>query len=211
MKLIYLFDPLCGWCYASSPAAQVLANSPNVELDIYATGLFADSGRKMDAAFAEHAWRNDQRIAELTGQPFNEAYRRQILLGNGEFNSRALSELCVAAKARGNAAMMSLFAAMQKARYVEGLDTSKRSVLQDILQNLSEAELVEKLGSGELKAETDRWIAEGQAIAHHFQSNGVPSLFAETAKGWVNVPSQLLYQQPEKVVENVKTFLERVV
>ena len=33
----------------------------------------------MDAQFAAYAWQNDQRIARLTGQPFSELYRTEVL------------------------------------------------------------------------------------------------------------------------------------
>ena len=33
----------------------------------------------MDAQFAAYAWANDQRIQQLTGQPFTQVYRDRIL------------------------------------------------------------------------------------------------------------------------------------
>ncbi|MFC7551706.1 hypothetical protein ACFQU7_04410 [Pseudoroseomonas wenyumeiae] len=44
----------------------------------------------MTPDFAEYAWKNDQRIAQLTGQVFSEAYREKVL-GNpaGRFDSTA--------------------------------------------------------------------------------------------------------------------------
>ena len=69
----YLFDPLCGWCYGASPVIQQLGQQPNIPLALSATGLFAGGGRTMDAAFADYAWSNDQRIAKPTGQRFVHA------------------------------------------------------------------------------------------------------------------------------------------
>ena len=74
----YLFDPLCGWCYGASAAIGQLSQHPNLRLELAPTGLFAGGGRVMDAAFAAHVWANDQRIAELTGLPFSEAYRHNV-------------------------------------------------------------------------------------------------------------------------------------
>ena len=51
----YLFDPLCGWCYGTSPSIQRLALQANIGLELVPTGLFAGGGRVMDAAFADYA------------------------------------------------------------------------------------------------------------------------------------------------------------
>ena len=61
----YLFDPLCGWCYGASPAVQRLGQQSDIRLELAPTGLFSGGSRRMDAAFAEFAWSNDQRIAKL--------------------------------------------------------------------------------------------------------------------------------------------------
>ncbi|QNS16161.1 DsbA family protein [Mannheimia bovis] len=208
MKLIYLFDPLCGWCYASSQAVQNLATT--FEVSVFATGLFADTGRKMTPAFAQHAWANDQRIAQLTGQPFSETYHQQILQGCGEFNSRALSNACFALLAQGSETMLQVFAELQKARYVDGQDTSQTAVVRQLLQNLGQSAVAESFDLAENQAKTTAWIEQGQAISAQFGVQGVPNLFAETEQGWVNVPSQLLYQNAESAVENLKNWLDRL-
>ena len=82
-SITYLFDPLCGWCYGASPVLQQLGQHPGVQLTLAPSGLFAGSGRTMDAAFAAYAWSNDQRIHKLTGQQFSETYRQQVLGRHG--------------------------------------------------------------------------------------------------------------------------------
>ena len=92
MILHYIYDPLCGWCYGASPAVQKLGQHSGITLELAPTGLFADGGRHMDAAFAEFAWSNDLRIAQLTGQRFTEAYRQNVLGRHGsQFDSSAMT------------------------------------------------------------------------------------------------------------------------
>ncbi len=98
-RLQYFFDPLCGWCYASAPALAGLdAAHPGV-LELMPSGLFADEGaRELTPEWGEYAWRNDQRIEQMTGQRFTHAYREQVLRRGGvRFDSgpanRALSAL----------------------------------------------------------------------------------------------------------------------
>ena len=89
ITVIYLFDPLCGWCYAAAPALKYLQGVEGIHVALAPTGLFAGAGaRPMDAQFAAYAWANDQRIQQLTGQPFTQAYRDRILgAANGRFDS----------------------------------------------------------------------------------------------------------------------------
>lgn len=68
ITVTYLFDPLCGWCYAAAPALNYLQGVEGIEVALAPTGLFAGAGaRPMDAQFAAYAWANDQRIQQLTG------------------------------------------------------------------------------------------------------------------------------------------------
>ncbi|MCG7657553.1 DsbA family protein [Wielerella bovis] len=206
MKFIYLFDPLCGWCYAASRGIQALAQTHQV--DVFATGLFANTGRILDESFAHHAWTNDTRIAQITGLPFTETYRQNILLKNGEFNSFNLTMTCFLLNENAPSdEWLPTFAQLQKARYVDGLDTSRLDVVQMCLRDLGETDLAKKLENAELSDKTNAWIKQGQVLANQFGVRGVPSLIAETERGFVNVPSQFLYQDIENVAENISTFL----
>jgi len=72
--LIYLYDPLCGWCYGITPALSSIARDTGIAIEMLPTGLFSDEQpRVMNDEFAAFAWRNDQRIASLTGQIFSES------------------------------------------------------------------------------------------------------------------------------------------
>ena len=58
--IMYLFDPLCGWCYGASPVIKQLAENPGLKIHLAATGLFSGAGsRPIDPNFADYAWSND--------------------------------------------------------------------------------------------------------------------------------------------------------
>src|SRR5271163_4890850 len=46
VKLDYFFDPLCGWCYASAPALEALAEAFPDALTMLPSGLFAGAGAR---------------------------------------------------------------------------------------------------------------------------------------------------------------------
>lgn len=205
MQFIYLFDPLCSWCYASSKGIGELAKTHHV--DVYATGLFANTGKIIDTQFAHHAWTNDTRISQLTGLPFSEIYR-QLLLQGGEFNSYYLTIACALLKQHKPNELLPIFSQLQKIRYVDGLDTSNVNVVKNALIELEQTDIAEKLENDDSKTLANHWIAQGQKLAHQFQINGVPSLIAKIDNGYVNVPSQFLYQDTDNVAKNIDEFFK---
>ncbi len=41
LRLIYLFDPLCGWCYGASPTLRQLAAREDFVVEVAPSGLFS--------------------------------------------------------------------------------------------------------------------------------------------------------------------------
>jgi putative protein-disulfide isomerase len=179
-SVMYLFDPLCGWCYGASPALEKLAAAPGVSLALAPTGLFAgEAARPMDAQFAAYAWSNDQRIARLTGQAFSEDYRHKILgdhtrLFDSGPATLALTAVHLAAPRREFEALK----AIQRARYVDGRDNTDVSILIDLLRGLGLVDAAERLAAPDqdlLAAYAGR-LSGARADMRRFQITGVPAL-----------------------------------
>lgn len=136
--LVYLYDPLCGWCYgAGGPLPQVL-ESTCIALRLIPTGLFSGSGaRAMDDDFAAYAWSNDQRIERLTGQVFSERYRDQVLADRLQGFDSAPSTLALSAVSLTSPEHeFEALKAIQAARYVDGLDVTRLETLTAVLADL---------------------------------------------------------------------------
>lgn len=205
IKFIYLFDPLCGWCYASSVGIGELAKAYPV--DVYATGLFANTGKMIDAPFAQHAWSNDTRISQLTGLPFSQKYRDEILLKGGAFNSFALTMACYLLKQNRPDELLPTLSKLQKIRYVDGLDTSHLDIVKTALIDFGQEAIASQMNNDDVIKQTNDWIKQGQTLAHQFQINGVPSLIAHINDKFINIPSQLLYQDSQNIAVNIQKFL----
>jgi len=186
-RLQYIFDPLCGWCYASAPALQYLARHHGDRLELMPSGLFSGEGaRQITAQWAEHAWANDQRITTLTGQPFSERYH-QLLLSGARFDSVFMSRALTAFQHTGNVAEAGLLHALQHARYVQGRDTSRCDVVADISATWAKeygaeggmddlASLLEN--DTVLKSQTEQRIAGVKKLMSERGMRGVPLLLA---------------------------------
>ncbi|MDY4479847.1 MAG: disulfide bond formation protein DsbA [[Pasteurella] aerogenes] len=204
MKIYYLFDPLCGWCYGASATLQKL--NEIYPLTLTPTGLFYQSCRKMDADFARYAWSNDQRIEKLTGQPFSQAYLENVLQGEGEFDSENSLLALTAVQQIAPEKELTTLAALQKARYVDGLDNADFAVVEQQLHKLNLSQAVPLLSEQSTKAALEQRLQFGQQLANHCGVQGVPQLIVEKDEQLHIVPSKLLYGEVQ-LLENYLKWL----
>ncbi|NPU65765.1 DsbA family protein [Bradyrhizobium sp. 83012] len=197
MRLTYLFDPLCGWCYGAGPAIEKLAAVDDIALELLPTGLFAGRGAgRMDAQFAEYAWSNDQRIAKLTGQRFSDDYRKRILGAGGAFDSTAASLGLTAVHITDPGREITALKELQLARYVQGQDIVSIAGVGEILLSLGLAAAAERMLKRDhsLVETHGRRIQTAQSLMRRHGLSGVPSLLAGDDADQRSLPGSVLYE-----------------
>ncbi|KQT79923.1 protein-disulfide isomerase [Methylobacterium sp. Leaf465] len=208
MRLTFLFDPLCGWCYGAAPALAWIAQSGAVALDLAPTGLFAgEGGQPMDPAFADYVWQNDQRIADQTGQPFSDAYRALIFRTPGAaFDSASATLGLVAIGLTRPGREFEGLQALQKARYVAGRDTADRTVVADVLAGAGFAEAAGRLEEPdpELRKATRHRIEAAVRMAARFGARGVPALVLADEEGARRLPSGILFGDRDRLAAELR-------
>lgn len=181
MILSYLFDPLCGWCYGASPSIAQLAQQHTIRL--LPTGLFSQAGSIISPEFARHAWKNDQRIAQISGALFSSAYRENILNQPSAFDSFpaivALTAIAQTAPEQELAALQRI----QAARYADGQDIADYAILADLLREQGLPQAAVQLFDSRTHEQAQQRIAAGQALAQKLGANGVPQLVEHRAQG----------------------------
>jgi putative protein-disulfide isomerase len=180
MRITYLFDPLCSWCYGASPVLERLSRLDDVRIDLAPTGLFAgDHARPMDAQFAAYAWQNDQRIQRITGQVFSDAYRTNVLTQTGGlFDSAPATLAVVAVGLTERAGQIAALKALQQARCVDGRNNSDIAVIAEVLNGAGFAEAARLVRNPDepLLATYRHTVAAARADMARFGANGVPAL-----------------------------------
>ncbi|WP_169295634.1 hypothetical protein [Advenella sp. EE-W14] len=78
-KLHYIYDPLCGWCYAAESLLEtaIASGSGLYELELHAGGLF--QRMHIPAGKRDMIRQSDARISQMTGQIFGDAYLKGLL------------------------------------------------------------------------------------------------------------------------------------
>ncbi|RKP50523.1 DsbA family protein [Trinickia fusca] len=212
LRIRYVFDPLCGWCYAASPAIAGLAERYGLALDMLPWGLFADDEpMRLSPTLAHHFWSNDERIARLTGLPFSQAYRDDVLGAHGSAvdslpATRALTLVRETAPAREFAYLHQL----QRARYVDGRDITRADVLADLAASLDidAPEFATRVAHGRtLDNTTAARIGEARTLMTRIASNGVPALVVSIGRNEHVVHGAPLYRGAEILLSAVDSLV----
>lgn len=218
IKFQYIFDPLCGWCYASAPALAELAKRWPNQLEILPSGLFSEKGaRDMTPDWANYAWTCDQRIACLTGLDFTESYQRNVLMNSTlRFDSSAINRALTEALSINPPLEPLLLKQLQVERYVQGRDTSNPAVVAQITANFltqygwkTEAkQFSHRLEHDqELAVRTAERLLAANKLMNQYGVQGVPQLLAVEADKTHVVPSSALYQGADTLIAQLQKTL----
>ncbi|WP_266167861.1 DsbA family protein [Dyella subtropica] len=211
--LHYIHDPLCGWCYAAQPlvSAAVEKFGGRLALQLHGGGLFGEP-RTLDPQLAEHIVHSDQRIGQLSGQPFGKAYLEGLLAEQGTvLYSLPPITAVLAAEAIDEAKAYPMLVAIQNAHYQRGLRVVEAEVL---------SELAEEIGLDGTRFATAFAKAQSAQVIEHVQASrrlleevggqGFPTLVLE-----VNGKRQVLahhhdYGKPDAFIERLAARLPAV-
>ncbi|PWF24116.1 DsbA family protein [Corticimicrobacter populi] len=205
----YIYDPLCGWCYGALPALQALQAQTGITLQMHPSGLFSGAGaRPMDSEFATYAWRNDQRIASLTGQRFTERYRSQILETAGlRFDSGPATLALTAVHLAQPERELDALQAIQQTRYIDGLDTTRTDVLVTVLQaqGLGTAATLLTASDENLQAHNLARVEQARSLMQQLGARGVPSLAVNMDNQLYTIDTSEAYTNPQAFAHQLAT------
>jgi putative protein-disulfide isomerase len=203
--LTYVFDPLCGWCYGASATISRLSGSSAVQLNLVPSGLYSGAGaRPMDDEFAAYAWSNDQRIGRLTGQPFSDRYRSEVLADRQQMLDSGPATVALTAVAQtAPERELEALVAIQRARYVDGLDVTLLDTLREVLRTLGleqAATLLQKPDATLLEATRQR-VAHARSLLAEFGARGVPTLILDQSDDRRLLDASSMYSNPQGFVD----------
>ncbi|WP_274850943.1 DsbA family protein [Serratia marcescens] len=183
--LHYIFDPLCGWCYGAAPLVKAAQSLPGLKVVPHAGGMMTGNNRRQ----ITDEWRNyviphDKRIAEMTGQPFGEAYFNGLLRDTTAVmdSEPSITAILAAEKLAGRG--LDMLHRIQQAHYKEGRRIADTPVLEALAKELglpSAAFIAEmRFNSG---APTAQHIAESRALLAKVQGQGFPTFALQDNEG----------------------------
>jgi putative protein-disulfide isomerase len=191
MKLVYVADPMCSWCYGFGKEMTALTQShPDLGLEIIVGGVRAGATDLLDDAGKAFRLGHWERVQANSGLPFNrDAFiARQNFVYDTEPVCRAV---VTARKLAPEANLLSVFRALQHAFYVDGRDTTDGRVLSDVASAaLSAAGHPVDAAAFHASWADASTIAETSADFRKARALGVrsfPALLLDTGKGMAEV------------------------
>lgn len=200
-KLVYIMDPLCGWCYGNvNSTVQVFeAYKDRIPVEIIPGGMWAgENVRRQSKQMAAYFKKHDLQIADRTGSTFSDAYFKLIedehILLDSEIPSRAIVTLQQLWPEKSVAFMV----AVQKARYFYGKDLNIDRTYEDICASLDiQPDLfIAHFHSAEMTAATRLAFARAAGYATSY-----PTLLLETNTGMVLIEQG--YATPETMMARI--------
>ncbi len=199
--LHYVYDPLCGWCYAAEPlvAAAVAAGVPVV---LHGGGLWDPPVHATDAK-RRMMRETDGRIGQLTGQPFGPAYLDGLLVDPASvWWSRPTVAAVLAADAVAFGRGVDMISAVQRAHYVDGRRVVETDVLVDVARGIGLDP--ERFGECLERAPVDRHIADTRALMQRNGLGGFPSFLVESEGALARLAHEGCYGRPDAFVAAVR-------
>ncbi len=130
MRLLYIADPMCSWCYGFGPElTKLLERHPGTRVDLVMGGLRPFNTQPMSAEFKEMLRGHWRHVATASGLPFSETiFERDDFIYDTEPACRAV----VTARHMDVDKAYAYLKAVQLAFYRDGREVMSGDVLADI-------------------------------------------------------------------------------
>jgi len=135
--LHYIFDPFCGWCYAVAPLVEAAEQLPDLAIELHAGGMLSGYRRRsITPQWREYVLPHDRRIAQMSGQPFGEAYFNGLLRDTTAVLDSTPPIIAILAAQQLSGQGLRMLHRIQHAHYVEGRRVADESVLQALAEEI---------------------------------------------------------------------------
>ena len=212
MKLIFIGDPMCSWCYGFGKEMSALAERhPELTLSILVGGLRAGATDVLDDNGKQFRLGHWARVEESSGLPFNR--KAFLARENFVYDTEPVCRAVVAARRLApEADQLNVFRALQNAFYADGLDTTDGDVLAQVASTALQ-QAGHQITAAAFRAEWDQpaTIAETRADFAYVRSLGInsfPALLLETDAGLYEISPG--YARVDQLERQLNAMLQRV-
>ena len=198
--LHYVYDPLCGWCYAAEPLVRAAARA-GVPIVLHGGGLWDPAVHATDAK-RRMMRETDAHISRLTGQAFGPAYLDGLLVDpRSVWWSRPTIAAVLAAERLDARAALPMLVSVQRAHYVEGRRVVEREVLAGLAREVGLD--VDAFVVALAAVPVDEHIRDTRAAMRRHGLRGYPSFLLERDGIVGRLAHEGCYRDPEAFVAQV--------
>ncbi|UOE89797.1 DsbA family protein [Vibrio splendidus] len=202
VKIHYVYDPLCGWCYGASPVIKLLLRADGVEALLHPGGLFFN--KKVEPSLREHILIADKRIQTLTNIEFGEPYKKRVETDeNFILDSYRAIQAIHAFEHLGRDPLTMLFA-IQTAHYVKGLNVSDNYTIEAIAAEHNVLPQDWHNSMSQCKSNVRESILVTQQLINHHRLTGYPSILMEKQGQFTHVDLNKYHQNPMNILSLIR-------
>jgi len=193
VKLIYIYDPMCSWCWGYRPTWLTLQQAikeqlPSIEVNYLLGGLAPDSDLPMPADMQHFLQQTWKKIENQLGTKFNFDFWQDCQPRRSTYPA---CRACLIAREYGLEKEM--YFAIQEAYYLQAKNPSDDSTLIAVAGGLG---IDEALFSEQLKAVTTQQnLLKEIELAHSLPIRGFPSLVLNIDEESYSIPIDYLHDQ----------------
>jgi putative protein-disulfide isomerase len=137
-RLIYAFDPLCGWCYGIVPAMRRVARDhPDLEIDMVLPGLVTGARVGPYAEMEAYIRGASQRLRAVTGRAPSAAFFDMIRRPGVRGDSGPPTAVLARVKSVAPARLLGVAHALTEAHFDQGADLNDPATYRDIFAALA--------------------------------------------------------------------------
>lgn len=174
MKLLYIADPMCSWCYGFGPQLRALLGElPGTPVEVVMGGLRPFNREPMSERFRAMLREHWTHVHEASGLPLAPA---ALEIGGFVYDTEPACRAVVTVRSMDPARVLDFLAAVQTAFYRDIRDVTRANVLADIAAEcgLPRESFLQALESGEMRDATREDFATSQRLG----VGGFPTLAA---------------------------------
>jgi len=207
IRLHYVYDPLCGWCYAAAPLVK--AARELLVIVAHAGGMLADARRRaVTDEWRSYVMPHDRRIEALSGQPFGAAYFDGLLRDRTAVLDSAPPTTAVLAADQLGGRGLDLLARLQTAHYAEGRRIADRDVLIELAQDIGLAgDSFAAAFDALVGVPTDQHFSQSRRFLHESGGNGFPTFVLEVGRQLELVASAPFLGKPQAWKEHLVQWM----
>ncbi|HME52929.1 MAG TPA: hypothetical protein VKM55_11975 [Candidatus Lokiarchaeia archaeon] len=214
-ELVYIFDTLCGWCYGATPALSRARDAFGDALGITLLhgGLFTGNNAHSMPDMRPIALEHDKRIHELTGQPFSDAYIKNIVMNDDVVHDSTPTALAHhVVKQLAPEWLLDFLRAAQHARFVEGQDLTSWSAYVPIVKpfGISVKQFFDGFYNDDrIRTAMHEEFRLARDLMEQVVAEGFPAIVLKHDGAATLIPHGQFLVSPGKIVSRVKDILSR--
>jgi len=208
-KLHYIFDPLCGWCYAASPLLTALKDRFGDELElVFHPGLLFAAPRTIDQSYREHIISADLRIAAVAGVEFGAAYINRVRTAPVlRYHSELPAAAVLATHALNTSLGLRMLKLIQQSHYQSGEDVSDIATLTTLAQTLRLEAKAFAQALENIQHSLPTIAVEARNLMQVVSGNGFPTLVLEQDGEFQLLDHSSAYGKPYLLANRVAQFV----